>query len=305
MKVLIHVMLVLHINSSLLHHRSEYSSKDISQRGLKDFDEHSSKKIDKKLETKIQTANQTKNTMSDFTTELNNVHNDLKMQKHILKMLEKKHKKHRKAKKQHKNKHRKLKSKSKKRVHRNHKTHDKTTEAQKRKLLLKKFYSLDNKEQVRKLVSIYKTYGISINKLASKDLKYIIKNSKQLLEKYHNGNAEEIGDTPQDRGLEGVTVNGDATSQAAYNAPQMAQSPNQQTQYPQGAYQSGQAYQQQAQQPPEYQTGAQRQLMLPPAAEKGAMEQLKADRVSGGTMAVKFPDTPPTTFVTQQPYYSY
>lgn len=58
---------------------------------------------------------------------------------------------------------------------------------------------------------------------------------------------------------------------------------------------------------------ASRKLQLPPVViptviipnEKVTVERLKAREVSGGSMMVKFPDSPPTIFVTQQPYYSY
>ena len=42
-----------------------------------------------------------------------------------------------------------------------------------------------------------------------------------------------------------------------------------------------------------------------PKDEKGVQEKFRSQEVSGGSMAIKFPDSPPTTYATQQPYYSY
>ena len=55
-----------------------------------------------------------------------------------------------------------------------------------RKLLLKKFHQLDSPDQINKLNSIYKSYGIKIKDLSVPDLKFLIKNTKKLLDMYYD-----------------------------------------------------------------------------------------------------------------------
>lgn len=290
MKQLIPCFLVLYATSSLLKHQSTHFSNKSTSNNLIDVDDTleskamtSTTKANDTPSDQNRKAKKTGKKITDFTKELDDIRSDLKKEKDQLKLIEAK-KKHKKNKKARKRKHRALRSKHKKHMRKAHKKRQsKKSEAKKRKLLLRKFYHLDNKAQIRKLMSIYKSYGININKLGSKDLKYIINNSKDLLKKYHNTDAN----SPQDRDLQVVSESAANSQQAQMT--QSAQEANYQPDL----------------QTENYQQSMQRQLILPPPAEKGAQEQFKANEVSGGSMAVKFPDSPPTTYVTQQPFYSY
>jgi len=55
--------------------------------------------------------------------------------------------------------------------------------------LLRKFDHLDTPMQVNKLKKIYANYGINIKKLNNSDLKFLVENSKKLLQTYYNPQA--------------------------------------------------------------------------------------------------------------------
>ena len=137
--------------------------------------------------------------------------------------------------------------------------------------LLKKFYSMDSKKQIRKLENIYSSYGIHIKQLGVKDLRYLIKNTDSLLSKYHKAKK------------------GRKLVQQRIQAP-----PPQNIVNPYSNVQMSGT-----------QLGPQPRNLGSPIPTKGAEEKITAGLATGGSMAVKFPDSPPTTYVTQQPYYSY
>lgn len=58
-----------------------------------------------------------------------------------------------------------------------------------RERLLRKFDHLDTPMQVNKLKKIYANYGINIKKLNNSDLKFLVENSKKLLQTYYNPQA--------------------------------------------------------------------------------------------------------------------
>ena len=139
-----------------------------------------------------------------------------------------------------------------------------------RRKLLKKFYTMDSKKQIKKLENIYSSYGIKIKQLGVKDLRYLIKNTHQLLNKYHK-------------------------SKKGRRLVQQMQAPPPQTMVrPVNNVQLS-----------ANQVGPQPRNLGSPIPTKGAEEKITAGLATGGSMAVKFPDSPPTTYVTQQPYYSY
>ena len=305
-----------------------------------------------------------------FVKELKDIQKELKKERHVLKTLKRKRQRKEmqkikqqanKMQKRHKGKrtkHRQLNSKLKHKGQKNKRNKEArkgSSDKQKRKLLLKKFYNLDSRKHIRKLEAIYKSYGISIKKLSAKDLKYIIQNSKQLLKKYHNSEYSQ----PSARGLQGMN---EAQMSPGAEPQQVSPTQNQMNplnmQQQQNPYQNYQAMQNQGGMPqdqgammqnqnammqgqggmmqnqPTVMQGQggmmqnqpsemQNQMAGGPSArkmngtapfpfsvfipkdEKGVQEKFRSQEVSGGSMAVKFPDSPPTTYATQQPYYSY
>jgi hypothetical protein len=58
-----------------------------------------------------------------------------------------------------------------------------------RQRLLRRFDHLDTPMQVNKLKKIYQNYGINFKKLNNSDLKFLVENSKKLLQTYYNPQA--------------------------------------------------------------------------------------------------------------------
>lgn len=162
----------------------------------------------------------------------------------------------------------------------------KSRQLRERKRLMTRFKTLDTPDQIDKLKSIYKSYGIKIKDLSNKDLKFLIKNTKKLLKMYYDPNNAMAGFGERSLGDQGLQAG-----------------------YPQGYPQ---------QQQPQQQPGPQmyagqpqgpdpRQLQGPSPAmmmAKGSGDSIYANRAAGGDMSIKFPDSPPVVVTNQMPYYS-
>lgn len=239
-----------------------------------------------------------------FTKELEDIRSEIQKQKEELAAIEKKRQDRKVKKKDAEKRRRKRKLLARRRKHyaRKHKSHKKKkvkhSEARKRKLLLKKFYNLDGKQQVRKLVSIYKSYGINIKKLNSKDLKYIIQNSKELLRKYH----ETSDESPVDRGLQGVAENSYPQPQTQ---PQIMQN-DQAQQPPQYDYQNmnQQGYPTVNQQALPYQPELRRQLVMSQPDGNNMMQNQNANQINIDQNGIPQNNPALASYPNQPQYYS-
>ena len=137
-----------------------------------------------------------------------------------------------------------------------------------RKMLLRKFNTLDTKEQINKLKSIYASYGIKMSSLSNSDLKYLMKNTKRLLKMYYDPS-----------GLGGERSLDDGSLSENQNESNRQRSHSDQQRGLEGMSPA---------------------MML----AKGSGDSIYANRAAGGDMSVKFPDSPPVVVTNQTPYYS-